>query len=411
MRGVRFTAATAVLVVAGGMTLSCGSSTSEDGQDAAARDELTVGIKFDQPGLGEMGADGEPTGFDVDVARYIAAELGVPDDGITWREVPSAEREEMIDSGQVDLVVATYSITMERKQKVAFAGPYFLTGQDLLVKVGDTDIQGPGDLDGKAVCTAAGSTSAEKIRQDFSDGVRLATEATYSQCVDALLEGTVDAVSTDDVILAGYAAQRPEELRVVGHTFTRERYGVGVNQDDPELQEAVTAAIEQMIDDGSWQESLERHVGPSGYPLPEPPRVFHMVGDVEETAAEPADPELLAATERLADEINAHHWAGVIDLTCESYRPQLEQIIEQLVPKFDTNIPPEVTKKIGHQFDFLEVRQSDPATGIGFAQGVLVNVPAEYDEYFLDGDYTITMEKQDESWLMCGVAAEFEGDF
>lgn len=221
MRGVRFTAATAVLAVAGGMTLSCGSSTTEDGTDVAARDELTVGIKFDQPGLGEMGADGEPTGFDVDVARYIAAELGVPDAGITWREVPSAQREEMIESGQVDLVVATYSITMERKREVSFAGPYFLTGQDLLVKAGDTEIQGPGDLDGKAVCTAAGSTSAEKIRQDFSDDVRLSTEATYSQCVDALLEGTVDAVSTDDVILAGYAAQRPEELRVVGHTLDR----------------------------------------------------------------------------------------------------------------------------------------------------------------------------------------------
>nr|WP_106182356.1 glutamate ABC transporter substrate-binding protein [Prauserella shujinwangii] len=234
---------------------------------------LTIGIRFDQPGLSERTIDGRFVGFDVDVAEFVADELGVAADDITWRETTPAQRESDLSSGAVDLVVAAYSITEERKETVSFAGPYFVTGQDLLVRASATEIDGPEALSGKRLCSVTGSTSAAQVKERFARTLELVEYPRNSDCVTALLAGQVDAVTTDAAILAGFAAQNPELLRLVGEPFSTERYGVGLRKGDTDGQAAVAAAIERMIESGRWRESLERNLGPSGYPLPEPPEV------------------------------------------------------------------------------------------------------------------------------------------
>ena len=239
---------------------------------ASAKDgKLVVGIKFTQPGLGVKNPDGTFSGFDVEVAKYVAKELGVDAANIQFVEANSAQREDLIAKGQVDYIVATYSITDARKEKVNFAGPYFIAHQDLLVKSDNTDITGPEAMSGKILCSVTGSTSAQKIKDKYATDVALQEYPTYSDCVDALLTGSIDAVTTDDVILAGFAAQHPGELKVVGKGFSDENYGIGLAKGDAAGTAAVNAAIAKMIADGSWKQALEDTVGPSGYTIPAAP--------------------------------------------------------------------------------------------------------------------------------------------
>ncbi|MFC6089422.1 glutamate ABC transporter substrate-binding protein [Saccharothrix lopnurensis] len=252
---------------------ACGGPGDDTLAGKAQDGTLTVGIRFDQPGMAQRRLDGKYVGFDVDVAKYIAGRLGVEESGITWREARSADRERLIAEGQVDFVVATYSITDKRKERVTFAGPYFQTGQGLLVRFTDTDISGPETLNGKKLCSVTGSTSAQKVKDEFAQDVQLVEYGQYSDCVVALLAENVDAVTTDEVILAGYVAENPELLKVVGQAFTTERYGVGLAKDDLEGRSAVNAAIERMVDSGEWRAALERNIGQSELELPEPPQV------------------------------------------------------------------------------------------------------------------------------------------
>ena len=234
------------------------------GGAASSGGPVTVGIKFDQPGLGQQ-VGNDYQGFDVTVARDVAKELGYTD--VTFKESPSAQRETLLQSGQVKMIFATYSITDERKQKVSFGGPYFVAGQDLLVKSDNADITGPEALNGKKLCSVTGSTSAKKIKDKFATGVQLQEFDTYSKCVQALNSGSIDAVTTDNVILAGFAAQSQYQgkLKVVGAPFSEERYGVGLKQGDTALCESVNVAIKKMIDAGEWQKALDDSVGPSGF--------------------------------------------------------------------------------------------------------------------------------------------------
>jgi glutamate transport system substrate-binding protein len=262
-------------VVLVAQTLSaCSKNDSKKNSLADKPDKLTIGIKFDQPGLGLKAPDGSFKGFDVDVAKYIAKELGVKEKNITFKESKSAERENLIVKGEVDFVVATYSITDVRKQKVAFAGPYFVAHQDLLVKSGNTKITGPESLTGNMkLCSVKGSTPAQKIKDKYAKAVQLQEYGTYSDCVDALLSGAVDAVTTDDVILAGYAAQHPGELKLIGKGFSDEHYGVGLKKGDTKGKAAINDAIKKMMADGSWAAALQKNVGPSGYTIPTKPAV------------------------------------------------------------------------------------------------------------------------------------------
>ncbi|GAA4403451.1 glutamate ABC transporter substrate-binding protein [Fodinibacter luteus] len=263
-RRMGMVAAAAVLAL--GLS-ACGSDDADT--DAGSADSggsgLKVGIKFDQPGLG-LKQGSEFTGMDVDVATFVAKELGVDAADIEFIQAPSAQRETLIETGQVDMVVATYSITDARKEKISFAGPYFVAGQDLLVRADDTSITGPDTLDGKKLCSVTGSTSAQKVKETVP-GVNLQEFATYSECVAALASGAIDALTTDDTILAGYAAQDQYKgkLKVVGQPFSEERYGIGIKKGDTAQCQKITDAINKMITDGEWQKIVDANLGPAGY--------------------------------------------------------------------------------------------------------------------------------------------------
>ncbi|MEP7333161.1 MAG: glutamate ABC transporter substrate-binding protein [Terracoccus sp.] len=245
---------------------ACGSdSGGGSGSGGAASKGLKIGIKYDQPGMGlKKGSDF--TGMDVDVAKYVAKKLGTDAGNITWVQAPSAQRETLISTGQVDMIVATYSITDTRKEKVSFAGPYFIAGQDLLVRADDSSITGPDSLKGKKLCSVTGSTSAQNVLKKVP-GVNLQEFGTYSECVAALASGSIDALTTDDTILAGYAAQEQYKgkLKVVGKPFSTENYGIGLKKGDTALCGKITDAIKSMISDGSWQKAVDTNLGPAGY--------------------------------------------------------------------------------------------------------------------------------------------------
>ncbi len=190
---------------------------------------------------------------------------------IEWKEAPSGQRETLIQNGQVDYIVATYSITDARKKKVGFAGPYLDTGQSLLVRADNTDIVGPESLaNGKRLCSVSGSTPAQRIKDKYP-GVQLQQYDTYSACVEALRNGAIDAVSTDEVILAGFAAQFPGAFKIIGKPFSVEHYGIGLLRENLELRSKINDAIVEMQRDGSWTAAFDRNLGPAGITAPPPP--------------------------------------------------------------------------------------------------------------------------------------------
>ena len=236
---------------------------------------ITIGTKFDQPGFGLLNPQsGDPEGFDVEIAKIVAAELGIPEDGITWTETVSANREPFIQNGQVDMVVATYTINDARKQVVDFAGPYYIAGQDIMVASGNPEgIEGPDDLAGKTVCSVEGSTPAQNIRDNYPEA-QLVTYDVYSKCADDLANGNVQAVTTDNVILTGLVAGNPDGFELVGNPFTEEPYGIGLQLGDTEFRNFINDVLEQSFEDGRWADAWDRTAGRiTGEEAPEPPTV------------------------------------------------------------------------------------------------------------------------------------------
>lgn len=163
------------------------------------------------------------------------------------------------------MIFATYSITEERQKLVDFGGPYYVAQQDILVKADNEDITGPEDLTGKKLCSASGSRSAETITDTLSIDTQIRETQNYSECMQLLTDGTIDAVTTDNIILAGYSAQQPGEFKVVGNPFQEERYGVGLPKGSTERCEKVNTAITKMWDEGKAEEFLNAHFGEAGF--------------------------------------------------------------------------------------------------------------------------------------------------
>lgn len=251
--------------VAEGFTLE-GSPTFDKMEE---RGKVVIGVKEDQPNLGYLdNVTGERSGFDVDIARWIAASLGFDEDQIEYKAIASANREQAIVNGDIDYYVGTYSINDKRKADIDFAGPYFITGQGLLVKQGGEDYQSLEELDGKTVCSATGSTPIQNIKENFP-GIKTQEFDLYSACVESLLNGQVDAVTTDQAILIGYAAQDPDNLMVTsGPLLTEEKYGVGLPKGDDVLR----AHINDLFTDGGdvWEAVFERNLGDSGIKVEQP---------------------------------------------------------------------------------------------------------------------------------------------
>lgn len=254
----------ALFEVATDVTLD-GSATFDSMTD---RGKVVVGVKEDQPGLGYLNVTtNERSGFDIDIARWIAASLGFPESDIEYKPIASANREQAIVNGDIDYYVGTYSITDKRKEQIAFAGPYFITGQGLLVSA-DSDIQSEDDLGpDTTVCSATGSTPIQNIRENFPD-VPTREFDLYSACVEELLSGSVQAVTTDQAILIGYAAQDPDNLKVVGEPFTEERYGVGLAKGDTVLKDHINTLFSENGD--IWKAIFDANLGSSGIKVEQP---------------------------------------------------------------------------------------------------------------------------------------------
>jgi glutamate transport system substrate-binding protein len=229
--------------------------------------EINVGTKFDQPLFGLVGPSGVPEGFDVEIAKIIAGELGISEENINWTETVSANREPFIQNGDVDIVVATYTINDKRKEVVSFAGPYYMAGQSILVLADNDDIESEEDLVGQPVCSVTGSTPAAKLAEIGAEPV---LTDTYSNCLEPLRSGQVVAVSTDNVILAGLAAQNEGEFKVVGEPFTEEPYGIGLALEDTEFRNWINDVLEAAYEDGRYEEAWNATAG-TVLPFVEPP--------------------------------------------------------------------------------------------------------------------------------------------
>ena len=259
-----------------GVTQSAAAGVAVEGsstfQAMTQRGRVIVGVKEDQPGLGFKDATtGQYSGFDIEVARLVAAQLGFGADKIDYKAVPSASREDAISRGEVDYYVGTYTINDKRKERVSFAGPYFVAGQSLLVR-SDEAITGKDALKGKKVCSVTGSTPIQRVKdQQLTEPENIVEFQNYSQCVDQLLSKQVDAVTTDDAILKGYAAQQPDKLKVVGEPFSTEPYGIGLNHDDTALRNKMNDILQAAETDGTWKKIYDGTLGRSGSPADPPP--------------------------------------------------------------------------------------------------------------------------------------------
>jgi glutamate transport system substrate-binding protein len=228
----------------------------------AAKDTLVIGVKADQPGLGLKKSDGTFEGFDVDVAKYVSRKLGAKN--VTFKAITSAQRETFLQQGTVDLVFATYSITPERKTKVVFGGPYYVAHQDTLVRESDTTIKTVHNLKSRKLCQVAGSNSWKRVTEEKKIAADLVPAPSYSACVNDLISGTVDAVSTDDLILAGFAAQKGQAVKLVNAPISDEKYGIGIKQGDLKGCEEINKAVTDLYLDGTAQTLLDKWFGPSG---------------------------------------------------------------------------------------------------------------------------------------------------
>jgi glutamate transport system substrate-binding protein len=233
--------------------------------------EITIGTKFDQPLFGLLAPSGVPEGFDVEIGKILASELGIAEDDITWVETVSANREPFIEGGQVDLVVATYTINDDRKEIISFAGPYYNAGQSMMVLADNEDITGPEDMAGKNVCSVEGSTPAEYVRTTYPDA-ELKLFGAYTDCLEPLRNGQVDVVTTDNVILAGYVDESEEAFKIAGEPFTEEPYGIGLPREDTEFRNWINDVLEEIFEDGRWLEAWNETAG-TVLPEPEVPTV------------------------------------------------------------------------------------------------------------------------------------------
>ncbi len=274
LRKVSAAAAAAVVLSLTATACGGGDGDNEGGSGSGGGDKIKIGIKYDQPGLGLKEPDGSFSGFDVDVATYVAKELGYDADQIEFVETKTPDRENALKRGDVKFIAATYSINDERKKSVDFAGPYLLAHQDLLVKA-DSDITEATDLNGKNLCSVTGSTSAQNVRNDFAPKANLQERSGYSECISSLQNGTVDALTTDDSILAGFASQEQYkgQFKLAGLKLSNENYGIGVKKGDTETVNKINAALEKMVSDGAWQKAVDENFGPANYKNEPAPKI------------------------------------------------------------------------------------------------------------------------------------------
>ncbi|MDT5129133.1 MAG: polar amino acid transport system substrate-binding protein [Mycobacterium sp.] len=234
---------------------------AERGRLVVGVDQNTYFFGFRNPSSGQL------EGFDIDLAREIARRIFGDPNRIDPRVVDASQRESALQSGLVDLVVRTYTITCARKESVDFSTVYYTAHQRILAMKG-SGIDSPAALSGKRVCAVSGTTSLSRL---FALNPRptLFGVSTWTDCLLLLQQGQVDAISTDDVVLEGLAKQDPN-VDVVGPDMSVEPYGVGVKKENSDLVRFVNAVLEQIRDDGTWERLYDANLRSFG-PSPGPP--------------------------------------------------------------------------------------------------------------------------------------------
>lgn len=222
---------------------------------------IRVGIKFDQLYFGKLDpGTGQVQGFDAEIAKLVAVGIfggavSEIESRIQWVQAVSRNRESLLEDGAVDIVVATYSITAQREETVSFAGPYYSSTQDIMVRVDDATIAGVDDLAGKRVCTAQGSTSYQNL-VTRSPAALAVVRDTYSECAQALADGAVDAVTTDQAILAGYLHQGGGSFKLLGRPFAPEElYGIGLRKGDEMFRAFLNQRLIAIVANGDWSQA------------------------------------------------------------------------------------------------------------------------------------------------------------
>ena len=263
-------------------TTEAGPPKFEAGTTMAAlqqKGKIVVGTKFDQPGFGlKNPTTGKVEGFDVEVAKLIAVGIfgGTVKDvesKVEFVETVSAVRESSITDGKVDMVVATYTINDTRKQIVDFAGPYFVAKQDIMVKKDNTSIKSVKDLNGKKVCSVQGSTSIKNVvlPQNAPQADLSIQFKTYSECAAALGDGRVEAVTTDNTILAGLVQQSAGAYKLLEKPFSDEPYGIGIKKGDDAFRTFINDRIEKITDGDEWTDAFDATLGKLDLKAPTPP--------------------------------------------------------------------------------------------------------------------------------------------
>ncbi|XRQ05208.1 transporter substrate-binding domain-containing protein [Actinomadura welshii] len=233
------------VVLAGGMLGACGQDGPESLLD---KPTLVVGVRPDLPGLGLRLPDGRFEGFDVDVARYVAGRLGKE---VTFVQALAADRIPLLTSGRADMVLATLSVTPERKTQIAFAGPYYVSYQDVLVPASERDVDEVRDLKGRRFCSVEGANTARRLLAIHGMTAETVPARTYDECMAKIKAGEVDAITTNDVILAGLIRREGGGFRLVNARIGEQNTGIGLRLGDPAGCEALNRAITQMYQDGT----------------------------------------------------------------------------------------------------------------------------------------------------------------
>jgi polar amino acid transport system substrate-binding protein len=211
---------------------------------------------------------GQLEGFDIDIARQIAQAIFGSPDRVEFRAITSAQRIPVVQDGEVDIVADSMTITCAREKYVDFSTDYFNAGQQLLVPT-DSTVTSISQLGGKKVCAAKGTTSLQEIAAQPSRPIPVAVN-NWTDCLVMLEQGQVAAISTDNSVLAGLAAQDPQ-TKLVGPLFTSEQHGIAISKNAPDLVRFVNAVLEQMRTDGTWTMLYKKWFGTSLGPVPAPP--------------------------------------------------------------------------------------------------------------------------------------------
>jgi glutamate transport system substrate-binding protein len=239
---------------------------------------LIVGTKSDLAGVGrEKSLSTNPSGFEPDIAILLATGIfgGSTADAergrIVWKTQAAKDREEVITTGSVDIVIATFTINEQRKKNVSFGGPYFEARQDIMVRTENNDVKGVGSLAGRKVCTVEGSTSLENLRRHAPLATPVVELSTF-RCAEVLRAGAADAVTGDDIVLASLVEQSDGAFKMLHSPFSREPHGIGFRKGDQAMCTFVNNRLAQIYKAGQWQRAFKKHLGePLHLPTPRPP--------------------------------------------------------------------------------------------------------------------------------------------